>query len=201
MCHFSVTFSRSSALNLVNAHFLEMWIQDVVTGELELGPNEGLNHRLFVLHLSGDGHYDSADVDPGQCTPGLSRGPTHTWVEPRLGRACQSWQSTGKSCIQGRSRQPAKAAGCTHCLGGCCSQPLLTGPPRGKSPVSLTGCSGMCACIVAQPCLTRCDPVDSSPPDSSVHGILQARILERVAISSSRGSFWPRDRTHVSCVS
>ena len=36
---------------------------------------------------------------------------------------------------------------------------------------------------------------------SPVHGILQARILERVAISSSRGSFQPRDQTHMSCVS
>ena len=40
-----------------------------------------------------------------------------------------------------------------------------------------------------------------SPPGSSVHGILQARILEWVAISSSRGSFWPRNGTRVSCVS
>ena len=39
-----------------------------------------------------------------------------------------------------------------------------------------------------QSCLTLCDPVDCSPPDSSVHGILQARILEWVAISFSRGS-------------
>ena len=38
-----------------------------------------------------------------------------------------------------------------------------------------------------------------SPPGSSVHGLLQARILEWVAISSSRGSSWPWDRTHVSC--
>ena len=47
-----------------------------------------------------------------------------------------------------------------------------------------------------QSCLTLCDPTDSSLPVSSVHGILQARILEWVAMPSSRGSFWPRDRTH-----
>ena len=41
---------------------------------------------------------------------------------------------------------------------------------------------------VAQSCLTLCDPVDCSPPGSSVHGILQARILEWVVISFSRGS-------------
>ena len=42
---------------------------------------------------------------------------------------------------------------------------------------------------VAQSCPTLCDPVDCSPPGSSVHGILQARILEWVAISFSRGIF------------
>ena len=47
-------------------------------------------------------------------------------------------------------------------------------------------------CIV-QSCLTLCNCMDCSPPDSSVHGILQARIPEWVAIPSSRGSSWPRD--------
>ena len=53
---------------------------------------------------------------------------------------------------------------------------------------------------VAQSCLTLCDPVDCSPPGSSVHGILQASVLEWVAISFSRGSSQPRDRTRVSCI-
>ena len=44
-------------------------------------------------------------------------------------------------------------------------------------------------------CLTLCALMNCSPPSSSVHGILQARILEWVAILSSRGSSWPRDRT------
>ena len=46
-----------------------------------------------------------------------------------------------------------------------------------------------------------CDPMDCSPPGSSVHGISQARILEWVAISFTKGSSWPRDQTHISCVS
>ena len=45
-----------------------------------------------------------------------------------------------------------------------------------------------------------CDPMDCSPQGSSVHGILQARILEGVAISFSRGSSRSRNRTHVSCI-
>ena len=57
------------------------------------------------------------------------------------------------------------------------------------------------ACIHAQSYPVLGSPIDCSPPGSSVHGILQARALEWVAISSSRGFFWPRDQTHISCVS
>ena len=52
---------------------------------------------------------------------------------------------------------------------------------------------------VAQSCPTLCDPMDCSLPGSAVHGIFQASVLEWVAISFSRGSSWPRDRTQVSC--
>ena len=56
--------------------------------------------------------------------------------------------------------------------------------PKGGSEAKL---------LVALLCPTLCDPLDRSPPGSSVHGILQARTLEWVAISSSRGSSRPRD--------
>ena len=52
-----------------------------------------------------------------------------------------------------------------------------------------------------QSCLTLCDAVDCSQPGSSVRGILQARILEWVAMPSSRGSSPPRDWTCISCIS
>ena len=55
--------------------------------------------------------------------------------------------------------------------------------------------------LVAQLCPSLCDPMDCSLPGSSVHWILQARILEWVAMPSSRGSSWPRNQTHVSCIS
>ena len=55
-------------------------------------------------------------------------------------------------------------------------------------------------CLVIQSCLTLCDPMDCSLPGSSVHGILQARILEWIAMPSFRGSSWPRDQTQVSCI-
>ena len=51
---------------------------------------------------------------------------------------------------------------------------------------------------VVPSCPNLCDPMDCSLPGSSVHGIFQARVLEWVAISFSRGSSWPRDRTRIS---
>ena len=53
---------------------------------------------------------------------------------------------------------------------------------------------------VAQSCPTLCDPMHCSPQGSSVHGTLQARILEWVAIPFTRGSSPTRDRTLVSCI-
>ena len=55
--------------------------------------------------------------------------------------------------------------------------------------------------LVTQSCPALCDPMDSSPPGSSVHGISQARILEWVAIFFFRGSSQPWDWTQVSCTS
>ena len=52
-----------------------------------------------------------------------------------------------------------------------------------------------------QSCPTLCDPMDYSPPCSSVRGISLTRMLKWVAVSSSKGPSWPRDQTHVSCIS
>ena len=67
--------------------------------------------------------------------------------------------------------------------------------PRGKPLMFTPPCVKV---SVAQSCPTVCDPMDCSPPGSSVHGLLQARILEWAALSSSRGSSQPRYRTWVS---
>ena len=58
---------------------------------------------------------------------------------------------------------------------------------------------GVCVCLlsITQSCPTLCNPMDYNPPGPSVHGMLQVRILEWVAISFSRGSSWPRDRTQI----
>ena len=67
-------------------------------------------------------------------------------------------------------------------------------PCPGSAPVRA-------ACLVTQSCLTPCDPMDCSPPGSSVQEILQATMLEWAAIPFSRGSSQPRDQTCVSCIS
>ena len=92
-----------------------------------------------------------------------------------------------------------------------CSLPAFL-PPSSISDSEVTELSGrsgssqerICnyCCLpessVATSCLTLCDPVDCSPPGSSVQGILPARTVERVATSFSRASSRPRDGTHVS---
>ena len=55
-------------------------------------------------------------------------------------------------------------------------------------------------CLAAKSCPTLCDPMDCSPPSSSIHGISQARILEGVAASFSRGSSQHGNCTHISCL-
>ena len=70
------------------------------------------------------------------------------------------------------------------CVCVCVSVPMCVGNPA---------LSGVCVCVlVTQSCPTLCDPTDSSLPGSAVHGILQARLLEWIAILFSR-SFGPRD--------
>ena len=71
---------------------------------------------------------------------------------------------------------------------------LLSEPPGGTF--------WLCLCSVcAQSHPTLRDRMDWSPPDVSVCGISQARTLEWVAISFSRGSSWPREQNHTSCIS
>ena len=67
-------------------------------------------------------------------------------------------------------------------------------------PETLQINSLLCCAKLLQLCLTLCDPMDCTLPGSSVHGILQKRILEWIATLSSKGSSQPRDQTLVSCI-
>ena len=72
------------------------------------------------------------------------------------------------------------------CLWGVSVLWLSSDSPRGQFPSRK---KRSCLCLVAQSCLTLCSSMDYSPRGSSVHGILQARILEWIAISFSQGIF------------
>ena len=95
-------------------------------------------------------------------------------------------------------------------LGGAVCSPVhpaefnLEKPETDSSKVgSPTSIRETCLCMRAklpQSCLILCDTIDCSSPGSSVHGVLQARILEWVAMPSSGKSSHPGDRTRISCV-
>ena len=71
----------------------------------------------------------------------------------------------------------------------------------GENIVAMVANISPCVCSDAQSCVTFCNPADCSRPGSSVHEILQARTLQQVAISSSRGASQHRKWTHTSCIS
>ena len=102
-------------------------------------------------------------------------------------RKSQSWfilkAATWRACSPGPIQWILGAAFFLYC--------------QGSSASPLMACGGS----AAQSCLTLCNLMDGSPPGSSVHGIFQARILDFVAICSSRGSSRSRDQTRIFCIS
>ena len=116
--------------------------------------------------------------------------PTRLWATPSSSSLCVLW-----SC-------PASFLS----FFSLCFFPYPTSnrPPSLPSPhpaLSLTDLMFPCCCyVVTLSFLTLCNPVDCSPPGSSAYGILQARILEWIAISFSRGSSRTRGRTCGSCI-
>ena len=119
------------------------------------------------------------------------------FTQPLTGRAATSWNLADH--LGGKKR----GASSRPCIGKYtlpCVQRADGWEHPGKSTWGPQVDDLVCCCVLAtQSCLTICDPMDCSPPGSSVHGIPQARILEWVAMPFSRGSSQPRDRTRVSC--
>ena len=117
---------------------------------------------------------------------------------PGKGRGLESWEDpqTSMAGVPGVANPkwpealPSQIPLLVH--KSCCRGNL-----RSESSLHLCVCVCMCV-LVAQSYPTLYDPMDCSPPGFSVHGLLQARILEWVAIPFSRGSSWPRDQTWVS---
>ena len=97
---------------------------------------------------------------------------------------CLQCSARGCEATQGTSTPGLSVSVCTWGARGC----------EATQGTSTPGLSvSVCACSVAQSCLTLCDPKDCNLPGSSVHGMFQARMLEWVAVSSSRGSSRSRD--------
>ena len=130
----------------------------------------------------------------------------------RRGRFClaSTWKMVIK-CAQGDQAQcpsenhpPCSQVKITE---KCSQQWIKSSFPRGhllfqQLDLPPGPCPPTPACVLSHSvCLTLCNLMDYSPPSSSVHGKFQARIMEWVATSSSRGSFWTRDRTCISCIS
>ena len=131
---------------------------------------------------------------PGSPVPGILQAKTLEWVAISFSNAWK-WKVKVKSL----SRVWLLATPWTAAY----QAPLSMGFSRQEywSGVPLPSLGAWVYAKSVRLCLTLCNPMDCSLSDTSLHGILQARILEWVAMPSSRGSSWPRDRTCVSCIS
>ena len=105
------------------------------------------------------------------------------------------------SKIRNKTRRPALASFIQHSFGSCSHSEQRR--KKNKGDADWKG-RRKCHCLQVRSHFSRVrlffDPVDYSPPGSTVHGILQTSILEWVAIPFYRGSSWPRDKTHISSV-
>ena len=136
---------------------------------------------------------------PGSPIPGILQARTLEWVSISFSNAWK-WNVTVKSLSRVRLlATPWTAAYQAPLSMGFSRQEYWSGLPL-LSPDSHPSLTLDLRAKLLSSCLTTCEPMDCSSSASSVHGILQARILEYVAIFSSRGSSQPRDQTHVSCI-
>ena len=107
---------------------------------------------------------------------------TDKWPFSSYQEACLTWVSA----VDVNFDKPGRGSVCPFLL---CKVALLHYTPWERSMH-----------VHAQSYPILCDPLDCSLPGSSAHGVLQARILECVAFSYCRGSSYPRDWTHISCI-
>ena len=128
---------------------------------------------------------------PGSCWSHPDR------PEEQVGPSLMPWARPGAPTRSRKWGPPAVTVSCPWASWGL----VPAASPTSLVPATFRNCGPSTGLLVVQSNLTLGDPMDCSPPDSSIHGIFQARILEWGTISSSRGSSRPRDQTHVSCIS
>ena len=106
---------------------------------------------------------------------------------------CQSWLLASNTPLVVRNSAPHHPDSSFHKYSVLCALQMLKSNSNKTSTSHFYQGYQFYTCVHAkslQSCLTPCNPMDCSPPGSSVHGILQARILEWAATPSSGGSFW-----------
>ena len=130
-------------------------------------------------------------------TADASRKVTHREREQSQPGETESWSSVSRGTMGEESRRGGDLLlsflvtfqSTVRCLCSCCCfAPSFIKCTSTLSRMSLF-CSSCVLCLVIQLCPTLCDPMDCNPPRSCVHGILQARVLEWVAVPFSRGIF------------
>ena len=173
----------------------------VGVGSRASSPLEPPRFRWWFSHSSCPTLCDPMDCSPpGSSVHGILQARVLEWVAMSFSRgSSRPRDQTQVSCLAGRFFTDwAKTDIWIHP-----SPPLTAWKTLGKSVSYRESVCQMCSVYAhsLQSCLIPCDPIDCSLPGSSVHGILQARVLEWVAMPSSRGSSRPRDWTWVSCVS
>ena len=140
-------------------------------------------HTLTIL---------SASLEMTQCVPGEPESTKNIWklMMYFISRICMSWDPWRKSSLFKVSWLVAEAdLELADYL-----TPLLASVPLYFCLLSESESE------VAQLCPTLCNPMGGTLPGPAIHGIFQARILEWAAVSFSRGSSQPRDRTQVFCI-
>ena len=114
-----------------------------------------------------------------------------------LWRAGSGEKSAGREKLAGPGRHRAPSSGAWGSAAPDTPPPGRRGKQFSMVISSKTRLNILCIRVCVLSHVRLCDPVDWSPPGSSVHGILQARVLEWVAVSSSKGSSRPRDQTGI----
>ena len=204
----------------------------ILTNPRDADGETGVQRACSLPLEAGWGQAWAQETTEQRCSPGVgTHSPNaalcHLRAEAWPGGA---WNLPRDSEAMRRRRRRGDSSGCQHSprlarvqraekrWEGSSDPHSLTSPSPSRAPrgperanylqdtqlISHWMCVCVCVCVhaCAQLCPTLCDPMDCSPPGSSVHGILQTRVLEWSTISYWRRSSLPRDRIHrVSCIS
>ena len=122
----------------------------------------------------------------------------HNWTT-ELTDCLKGQEALADIWVIGSSLRSIENTGEEEALHYFCRRPCFYLKPHSRSVTVICLIRMSVLAKSLQSCPTLCNHVDCSPPDSSVHGVLQVRILKWVTMPSSRGSSHPRDWTQVSC--